>query len=335
MLSLFKRRNEFGASEPGSVILDVDGKLWASCWHSRRLAGRKVLKFDPAASDGSSVKFNPLEELPFGTPDEVAAARTLAYKLIARGPQDGAAAYIEDCAADLFIGCVLHMHYSPQVPWNERNLAGVLKFVSRLLASPSGHGDGEVLPGEHAFEAMATADHAARAEHYWSRSLTGDRLSTHPYVQMMCRRMLGKGPLERSMVVGWLLRALGLWADPAVARNTAQSDFCLRDVQRGNTPTDLFVVVRDADLDRMRPLTRFIVPPTPALPTSPLSETWGHRLAAARSLTRQAWRSARSFTAEIAEVLELSLICLIWLLQVIATALLAGLLAGSIVPLMM
>ena len=47
-----------------------------------------------------------------------------------------------------------------------------------------------------------------------------------------------------------------IYSDPIVARNTADSDFRIRDLMQAEHPMSLYIVVPDSDRLRLKPLTR-------------------------------------------------------------------------------
>lgn len=64
---------------------------------------------------------------------------------------------------------------------------------------------------------------------------------------------------DEKMRGGWVATAMGylsLWKDPIVARNTATSDFRLRDIQFAKNPMSVFLVVPPGDIERLSPLIR-------------------------------------------------------------------------------
>jgi type IV secretion system protein VirD4 len=71
--------------------------------------------------------------------------------------------------------------------------------------------------------------------------------------------MLNKAEEERSGVLSTALGFLGLYVDPIVARNTAESDFKITDLMRADHPLSLYIVVPDSDRLRLKPLTRLMI----------------------------------------------------------------------------
>jgi type IV secretory pathway TraG/TraD family ATPase VirD4 len=68
-----------------------------------------------------------------------------------------------------------------------------------------------------------------------------------------------KSEEERSGILSTALAFLGLYSDPIVARNTADSDFRIRDLMQAEHPMSLYIVVPDSDRLRLKPLTRMMM----------------------------------------------------------------------------
>lgn len=241
-----------------TVVHDTKPELWPMTSGWRKAMGHTVLKFDPATGDGSSVKYNPFEEVRWYTPFEVSEIQNLAEMLMnptGKGAEGDNAHWVNS-ATDLTTGAIIHLWYSPQVPKAEKNLAGLLKFLSLMMLGASEDED----PALAAFQQMSEERHATDAEdYYWMTDVVGNRLYTHPQVREMCGRMIAKGDKERGSVISSALANLKLYADPIVADNTRYSEFRLSQLMNHDTPVDLYLVVRDPDIDRLKPLTRLVV----------------------------------------------------------------------------
>jgi type IV secretion system protein VirD4 len=81
----------------------------------------------------------------------------------------------------------------------------------------------------------------------------------HERIAAAAQAMLNKSVEERSGVLSTALGLLGLYADPIVARNTADSDFRILDLMQAEHPVSLYIVVPDSDRLRLKPLTRLMM----------------------------------------------------------------------------
>jgi type IV secretion system protein VirD4 len=118
-----------------AVVLDIKGENWAlSAGWRKTHAGNRVLKFDPTASDGSSVRFNPLEEVRLGPDEEVADAQNIATMIVdpdGKGLND----HWQRTAHALLVGAILHALYLARA----RGSVATLREVD-LLTGPAHRG---------------------------------------------------------------------------------------------------------------------------------------------------------------------------------------------------
>lgn len=220
----------------GSVLCyDIKGENWAltAGWR-KNYAGNKVMKFDPAATDGSSVAFNPLAEIRIGEDQEVGDTQNIATMLV--DPEGkGLVDHWAKTGHALLTGAILHCCYEKQ---QEEGRKATLADVGALLANP-----------EMSIEQVL--------EHMLEYSHTGS--APHPLVAQEARAMLNKDERELSSVVSTAISFLTLYRDPIVAKNTSRSDFRIHDLMNDDEPVSLYLVVRPSDADRLRPLVRLMI----------------------------------------------------------------------------
>jgi len=114
------------------IVNDIKSENWGVTAGYRKRMGHKVIKFEPTALDGSSARWNPLEEIPIGTAAEVPAAQNLAY-ILANYEGKASLDHWGANAATVITVVILHLmyaHYSdpehyPHVP----NLYTVAAFM--------------------------------------------------------------------------------------------------------------------------------------------------------------------------------------------------------------
>jgi type IV secretion system protein VirD4 len=99
--------------------------------------------------------------------------------------------------------------------------------------------------------------HDPELKHGW-RTPGGDPTITHPVVSEKVQEMLDKEDKDFSGVLSTAKTALTLYSDPLVAKNTAASDFTIRDLVNHERPVSLYLVVPPSDKIRLRPLIRLI-----------------------------------------------------------------------------
>ena len=217
-----------------AVILDIKGENFAlSGGWRKKYAKNKVLKFDPSAVDGSSVKFNPLEEIRLETDHEVSDVQNIVNMIVdpdGKGLND----HWSKTGSALLVGTVLHVMYTKK----EKGETATLQSVAAALSDPS-------RSVEEFFNEMLATNH-----------VDGE---VHPVVAESARDMLNKAENERSGVLSTAMSFLILYRDPIVAKNTSCSEFKIRDLMNHKNPVSLFLVVRPSDKDRLKPLIRLII----------------------------------------------------------------------------
>lgn len=216
---------------PGSAVIhDLKGENWAltAGWRSKF---SDCLLFDPVSPQ--SVHFNPLLEVRRGR-DEVRDVQNIADILVdpegARERRD----HWEKTAHALLVGAILHVLYAEE----EKTLARVAHFLTDPARSI-----------RRTLWAMLTTNHIG----------SEDAPRAHPVIASVARELLNKSENERSGVVSTAMSFLGLYRDPIIAANTAQSDFKIADLTGGSRPISLYLAVPPSDLSRTRPLIRMLL----------------------------------------------------------------------------
>ena len=231
-------------SWPHSVLAyDIKGENWAltAGWRQQE-ANNHVLKFEPTATDGSSVAFNPLEEIRLGTEREVSDVQNIVTMIVdpdGRGLND----HWAKTGHALLVGAVLHVLYAEK----DKTLSGVANFLSEPSRSI-----------EETLYYMIGTEHDQTGKRKWRDSL-GNPTASHPVVAACARDMLNKSENERSGVLSTAMSFLTLYRDPTVAFNTRCSQFKISDLMNYDRPVSLYLVVPPSDKDRLKPLIRLIV----------------------------------------------------------------------------
>jgi type IV secretion system protein VirD4 len=217
-----------------AVIHDMKGELWAltAGWR-QQFAKNKVLKFDPAATNGSC-HFNPLAEVRLESDFEVADVQNL-VTIIVDPDGKGLNDHWTKTAHAFLTGVTLHLLYLKQ---KNEELPASLEDVAMALSDPSREINA-------LYEEMLNTKHR-----------NGE---THSVVASAARDMLNRPETERGSVLSSAMSYLSLYRDPLVAANTQKSDFKIRDLMHHKNPLSLYLVVRPADKDRLKPLMRLIL----------------------------------------------------------------------------
>jgi type IV secretion system protein VirD4 len=212
---------------PGSVLVhDIKGENWAitAAWRS---AFSYVIYFNPTDPD-SSAHFNPLLEVRLDE-NQIRDVQNIADQLVDPFGK-GKESHWERTAEQFFLGVILHvLHAEP-----DKSLFGLSAFLSDPTRTFT-----------ETLEYMKATPH--------------DRGIAHARIAATAQAMLNKSEEERSGILSTALSFLGVYSDPIVARNTADSDFRIVDLMQAEYPMSLYIVVPDSDRLRLKPLTRMMM----------------------------------------------------------------------------
>lgn len=235
-----------------TVVHDMKGELWSltAGWRQKE-AKNIVLKFDPAAETGSC-RFNPLQEIRLGSTSEVADVQNLVTIMVdpdGKGLND----HWTKTAHAFLTGVTLHLLYKAKSEndakiRNDPNaelMTACLYDVAYALSDPK-------RPITDLYEEMLKTEHILDPN---DRS----KMIPHPVVAAAARDMMNRPEQERGSVLSSAMSYLMLYRDPLVASNTQRGDFCIQDLMNNDRPVSLYLVVRPADKDRLKPLMRLLL----------------------------------------------------------------------------
>ena len=101
-----------GGWNESCVVNDIKSENWGITAGYRKKMGQKVIKFEPTASDGSSARWNPLDEIPIGTELEVSAAQNIAAVIADFEGKGGNGDHWVANAANVIMAVILHLKYA-------------------------------------------------------------------------------------------------------------------------------------------------------------------------------------------------------------------------------
>lgn len=226
---------------PHSVMVnDPKGEAYALTAGFRTAAGQVAIKFEPACTNGTGARWNPLDEIRIFTQHDVGDAQMIMS--MACDPEgEGLKDYFDKAGYEFLTALALHVRYIGK--------NGSLEGVAQFLGDPLWESDIQM------YTEMKQAVHDPDGKMGWVNSL-GKPTQTHPMIANAAQTMLNKEDKDRSGVLSTAKSLLSLYLDPIVAQNTRCSDFLVRDLMTGEKPVSLYYVVGPADMERMTPLTR-------------------------------------------------------------------------------
>lgn len=226
---------------PNSVMVnDPKGEAYALTSGFRQAAGQDVIKFEPACTNGTGARWNPLDEIRIFTLHDVADAQMI-MSMACDPKGEGLEDYFDKAGYEFLTAVALHVRYAGR----DGSLAGAANF----LGDPQWDSDKQM------YMEMMQACHDPEGKMNWKDSFNKPT-KTHPMIANASKTMLNKEDKDRSGVLSTAKSLLSLYLDPIVAMNTCCSDFLVRDLMTGSKPVSLYYVVSPADMERLVPLTR-------------------------------------------------------------------------------
>jgi type IV secretion system protein VirD4 len=216
-----------------TVVTDLKGELWAltAGWR-QKYAKNKVLRFEPAAANGS-VCWNPLDEIRIGTENEVGDVQNLATLLVDPDGK-GLESHWQKTGQALLVGVILHALYKAKAEGGTASLPS----VDAMLADPN-----------------------RDVAELWMEMVTYGHIDgrNHPAVGSAARDMMDRPDEEAGSVLSTAKSYLSLYRDPIVARNVSKSEFAIKDLMHKDSPVSLYIVTKPVDKTRLKPLVRIMV----------------------------------------------------------------------------
>jgi type IV secretion system protein VirD4 len=240
-----------GEWENSTLVLDIRGENFALSAGYRKSIGQEIYRFDPtdpmAATHGTSVTFNPLEEIVLDyEPDpcggkalvqvrggETAEIQNLAT-IIADPVGKGLADHWMKTAHALLIGTITHLLYVGR----NNGFCPSLADIANELSKPG-------VDWEDSIASWQTYPHLGYDD-------TGNPIS-HPLVAVASQEMLNRDPKESSRVLSTAVSFLTLYRDPIIAANTQVSSFKIHDLMNREKPVNLYLTVNPIDITRLLP----------------------------------------------------------------------------------
>ncbi|MBV9719222.1 MAG: type IV secretory system conjugative DNA transfer family protein [Candidatus Eremiobacteraeota bacterium] len=241
--------------ERSAVVHDVKGEIWhrTAGWRATSTQcgglGQRVFKFEPTATDGSSVRLNPFDRIRIGTPYEVQDIQNIVELVADEGekPVRGDNRFWVEMAKRLLLGLSLHVKHDDD-PGND-SLPGVAATLS----------DPRFDDLDKLFDHLRDYAHDPSHSRGWVDA-KGQATATHPLVAQVATQMLAMEGRVKANIVAETQSFLTLYSDPVIAANISSSDFDLTELHDGRI--SLYLVVQPANKKRLRTLTRLILTQT-------------------------------------------------------------------------
>lgn len=276
-----------------ALILDIKDENWGLTASYRQSIGHEVYHFDPtdvnAAKYGTSVTFNPLEEIPldYNTGDErkiieIGKDGELKHNLRDGEGNNGVKDRGENLEGRLFI---------PDKNSGGGEETATIQNLASIIADPEGKGlsDHWMKTGHDLLVGTIThvlyvgknngycpsladvANELSKPGIDWRDNLEGwqeyphlghnefGEPIVHPVVARAAQRMLNRDEKESSSVLSTATSFLTLYEDPIIARNTQVSSFKIEDLMNRDKPVSLYLAIKPTHIARLQPFIRLFV----------------------------------------------------------------------------
>lgn len=229
------------------VVLDIKRENWekTSSFRKKHL-NNIVIKFEPANGDGSSARFNPLDEIRIRTPYEASDVQNIVHMMVFT-TEEGSKGdpHWNINAADFLFGVVMHLKYTQE----KASLPSVASFLRQ--------NDIEDILIE-----MMSTEHVEDETFFssiYDSNIIADLPKTHPEVYKAAKKMENTPEKERGSIYSSTVSKFDLYKDPIISRNVSESNFCIEDLMDYEKPVSLYLVTPQGELPRLKKLFRIIV----------------------------------------------------------------------------
>lgn len=231
------------------VVHDAKGTYWATTAGYRKRIGNTVIKFEPTATDDTSVCWNPLDEIHVGSPDERFVAERLSSALIRMGKLRVCDDVVEE-VADVLTEIILHLKNTYHAAQKALSLYDVAQYIQD-------HTVGMVYKDGGPVYAWMDLD----------GKLYDDPMD-YPYMSLEKPERVQKVidhklhdivsiPNDKVWYILPVINAaLKDYLDPVLRRHTESSDFCIRDLMNHAQPVSLYLVTPPGDSCKPSPIFR-------------------------------------------------------------------------------
>lgn len=271
---------------PDSIVVnDMKGtEFMRTAGYRAKELNNLVLKFEPASTDDdtSSVKFNPFDFIQVGTESEYLQAQKISLQLIDVEGKGLNGDHFKTNGADLLAATILHVLYTKKNnspadvlaflsgvdPDTDKPYDSVKHFLAEMCGTeykPKGkktstQQEPEKSPKKSHLEAYAEIRGLSLEE---AQKQLGSLVDSFGYIRTIKKVALAlfnnDGEKEVAGIISSAKTALGLFNSPVIAANTKTSTINLRDLQNGEKPVSLYIVVKKEYQNLLNPLIRVLL----------------------------------------------------------------------------
>ncbi len=240
-------------SWPESLFaFDIKSELaeLTSGWRSK-YANNVVFRFDPASAD-NSCKWNPLEEIRFGTRYQVSDSQNVALMLIDDDGKGLAGNHWRTAAYDLIAGAILYCLY-------KADSIGRPPCILDVAVLLTGKGDFSVITEEQLSARLKALSSLFQEMQDMELPDTIEGKEAKLFIESVGSVMISKPEKELGSIISTANNALSLYRDSVVGVNTSRCDFKVADLMDAEKPVSVYFVATPNQLLRLRPLVRLLL----------------------------------------------------------------------------
>lgn len=213
----------------GSVIVaDVKGHNYeVTSGYRQKVLGNTVLNFNPMDETGSSVRFNPLNEIRLNTKHEYQDAKFIATLLLDHDNNEySEPKQLPNCKITqaFLTGVILYLKINVQNP----TLADIAKFFTETQKLKK-----DIL------EKMSK--------------------SKHPIITRTAKQILNLCEKDQADIWAVVNNNLAIYQNPIIALNTSKSDFRISDLMNQQQPISLYLFLYPCHLYQTRSILRMVI----------------------------------------------------------------------------
>lgn len=238
------------------VIFDPKGENWdATAGYRSKFS--TCIPFRPLDPSGNTAHYNPIHEIPDSASEAYRWSDSLASLFFdtekGKGGGDDASAYFSSMARDIFSAVVMHVRFSKEIKWEDKNLSTVLKYFSIAKTEEEEGGDEE----EAGCGAAMLAELRKDGIHVRDNGELNE--SIHTLIVDAANRSENQNAKERSSTYATVTSKISLFQDPLIREATSYSDFSVDDFINGKNGISLYLIVEYPEIKRIAPVFKSII----------------------------------------------------------------------------
>ncbi|MFI3257022.1 MAG: type IV secretory system conjugative DNA transfer family protein [Spirochaetales bacterium] len=242
------------------IIFDPKGENY-NITAGYRKGFSRVIRFAPLSE--FTARFNPVMAIRDGDEYAFSDANLIADIIFApakAGSQDETSQYFSNSARNMVTTVLLHLRFCPDIAPEEKNIAGVLRYLTGLDEEKS---DDEENENEENGKDEKWKQ-IIESKHYYEIHI-GDKTQKilapkiHKIIAQGATRAMNQNSKEKASTYSTVFSKLQLFEDPMLSNATSHSDFEIEDFIHCEEPISLYLIVPYAHVQRIAPVFKLLI----------------------------------------------------------------------------